>query len=169
MSVSDEIQKISETFEESINKSPLTINEKAEWIKLINSCKETTNGLTTEEKIQKMSENDFMMVGRLLNQRIDGIESSKQNLNEIRNFRDEFNNWRVTIDNCVVKMADKTLIGFSGQDHQTNQIPVPTSKKEFLWYTLKYHKGVVFGLLALAMFSPHLPRILEFLEHLLIK
>ena len=59
MAINSDIEQTASLLLFAIEKSNMPLEEKQRRSKNILSCKEATNGLTMEEKVQKMSENDF--------------------------------------------------------------------------------------------------------------
>lgn len=59
MSINSDIEQTASLLLYAIERSKMPLEEKQRRSKTILSCKEATNGLTMEEKVQKMSENDF--------------------------------------------------------------------------------------------------------------
>lgn len=78
MAISEENIRLANIFLELIDKSDLVTEERLAWVEFINSAKEATNGLTPEEKIQKLSENNLKLLGRILQDRLDSRESRKE-------------------------------------------------------------------------------------------
>ena len=78
MPISQENEKIAEIYIKSAETSTLPLEEQAAWTELINSCKIATNGLSPQEKIQKMSENTLRMIGRMLYDRIQTVKVNQE-------------------------------------------------------------------------------------------
>ena len=78
MAVSQENEKLAEIYIKSAENSPLSLEEQAAWIESINSCKIATNGLSQQEKIQKMSENTLRMIGRMLYDRVETVKVNQE-------------------------------------------------------------------------------------------
>lgn len=78
MAISEENMRLATIFLQLVDNSDLVTEERLAWVEFINSAKDATNGLTPEEKIQKLSENNLKLLGRLLQDRIDSRESRKE-------------------------------------------------------------------------------------------
>lgn len=57
--ITPQIEEKSKLMIEEIEKSNLAVEEKSRFVELINTSKATCNGMTTEEKIQGLAENNF--------------------------------------------------------------------------------------------------------------
>lgn len=57
--ITPQIEEKTKLITEEIEKSDLGVEEKTQFIELINTSKATCNGLSTEEKIQGLAENNF--------------------------------------------------------------------------------------------------------------
>lgn len=57
--ITPQIEEKSKLIVDEIEKSNLAVEEKARFVELINTSKATCNGMTTEEKIQGLAENNF--------------------------------------------------------------------------------------------------------------
>lgn len=57
--ITPQIEEKSKLITEEIEKSDLGVEEKTQFIELINTSKATCNGMSTEEKIQGLAENNF--------------------------------------------------------------------------------------------------------------
>ena len=81
MAISVQNEQLANIYIKNTTESALPLDEQANWIETINSCREATNGLSKDEKIQKLSENTLRMIGRMLHDRIESFKNS----NEFRN------------------------------------------------------------------------------------
>lgn len=57
--ITPQIEEKTKLITEEIEKSDLGVEEKSQFIELIHTSKATCNGMTTEEKIQGLAENNF--------------------------------------------------------------------------------------------------------------
>jgi hypothetical protein len=57
--ITPQIEEKTKLITEEIEKSDLGVEEKTQFIELINTSKATCNGMSTEEKIQGLAENNF--------------------------------------------------------------------------------------------------------------
>lgn len=83
MAISVQNEQLANIYIKNTTESALPLDEQANWIETINSCKEATNGLSKDEKIQKLSENTLRMIGRMLHDRIESFKNTKSFMSQL--------------------------------------------------------------------------------------
>lgn len=83
MAISDAIKRKAESAIISVRNSTLTMEMQDNLVEAIESTKETTNGLTAEQKLQATTENQFMIVRLLAMHMISAQKDVKRTWKEV--------------------------------------------------------------------------------------
>ena len=107
MAINSDIEQTASLLLYAIEKSNMPLEEKQRRSKSILSCKEATNGLTMEQKVQKMSENDFETAVTSNFDKLETLEQRDKLNAKIDSLKEEMETQTKTMENNQTKIISK--------------------------------------------------------------